>query len=545
MAGKLTSFFKIVSPRPDTVLQQDSQGVDGSYASYGNYTWYQRLVQGSATRLTRYREYDIMDNDVEVTRALDIIAEEMTGINTKTNLYFDIHLQNTEGTSLDDTTVATLRVALRHWSKMHDFDRRLFKIARNTVMYGDCFFRKYGSDKKWEWVPPQNVLAAIVDAQDVTKIVGYQIRTDTKIPRGAGGVGVGAVPLGQNYNTEYIAETDVIRFTLNDDMSHSAPFGDSVLRSVYRSHKQKELLEDAVVIYRIQRAPERRVFYIDVGRMPPARVKQYLEGIKNEIRQKRVPTSIGGKDQVDSVYNPQSMTEDFFFASRPDGRGAKVETLPGGQSLGELSDLDYFQAKVMMGLRVPVSWLQAMRGAKDVVFNDGKVGLAYIEELRFALYIERLQRHIEMVFDEEFKRFLRNVEINIDPDIYSLKLIPPSNFGKYRQAELDAALLTQIGNADSIPYLSKQFILTRFLQLSGDEKATNEMFLRQEKGLQQTFTDGDYIKLYGGGEQGLGLEGGGGGGGGGSIFGGGGPPPGGEGAPEGGAEGETLPELPV
>lgn len=543
--AKIQSFFRIVTPKPDTVLQQDSQGIDGSYASFGNYSWYQRLVQGSATRLTRYREYDIMDTDVEVARALDTIAEEMTGVNRKTDLFFDIDLPTEEGQTIDNTTVMTLRIAIRHWSRINNLSIRLFKIARNVVKYGDCFFRKHGEDKPWEWIPPPNILAAVVDAIDVTKIVGFQIRTDTRRPRSSGGAGGPgpwgpghSVALGQEYNSEYVAATDIARFTLNDDMSESAPFGDSILRSVYRSHKQKELLEDAIVIYRIQRAPERRAFYIDVGKMPPHRAKQYLETFKNEIRQRKVPTQSGGKEQIDSVYNPQAMVEDFFFTSRPDGRGSKVETLPGGQSLGELSDLDYFQTKVYMGLRVPVSWLQASRNSKDVMFNDGKVGLAYIEELRFALFVERLQRHIEIVFDEEFKRYLRHVDVNIDPMSYRLKLPEPSNFGKYRQVELDAQLLNAVASADGVPFLAKRFILTRIMQLSEDEVITNESMLRKEKGIPYTGTDDDLIKLYGTTGDEVGFGGGGGDGGIGGPM--GGPPPAGDELGGGELGGETI-----
>ena len=197
----------------------------------------------------------------------------------------------------------------------------------------------------------------------------------------------------------------MIVFSLNDDISESAPFGESVLRAIYRAQKQKELLEDAILIYRIQRAPERRVFYIDVGKMPPQRVKSYLEGIKNEIRQRKIPTAGGGVDQVDSVYNPQSMSEDFFFAQRPDGRGSKVETLPGGQGLGELADLEYFQWKVFRGLRIPLSYMR--EGTDGATANDGKVGTAYIQELRFAMYVKRLQGYVSRVIDAEFKRYLR------------------------------------------------------------------------------------------------------------------------------------------
>ena len=535
--AKITDYFRIVTQKPETTAVQDSQGVDGQYASYGNYTWYQRLVQGSATRLTRYREYDIMDNDVEVTRALDTIAEEMTGKNTKTDLVLDIDIQAEDGQDVPDNIVLTARAALRHWSNIHDFHNKLFKIARNTIKYGDCFFKKDTNHKTWEWIPPNNILAAVVDAEDVTKIVGYQIRTDTKKPRSAGGSGGAGTPgmttvsMGQDYHTEYLPAGQVVRFTLNDDMSESAPFGDSVLRSVYRSHKQKQLLEDAIIIYRIQRAPERRVFYIDVGKMPPQRVKTYLETIKNEIRQKKIPSMQGGQSSIDSVYNPQSMTEDFFFASRPDGRGSKVETLPGGQGLGELSDLDYFADKVLRGLRVPISWMKP--GAEGAIFNDGKVGASYIEEQQFAKFVKRLQGYIEKVIDDEFKRYLRACNINIDESYYKLKLPDPNNFEKYRQADMDSTLLSSYSNADGIQYLAKRFILSRYLQLSEDEIITNEMLLRQEKGLDPDGGDADLPTIYGAGDEGLGIGGG--------LGGGGGLPPlGGAAAPGGEAGGLEL-----
>jgi hypothetical protein len=507
--GKFVDYFKYVSSDPTTTQIQDSQGVDGQYTAYGNYTWYQRLVQGSATRLTRYREYDIMDNDVEITRALDTIAEEMSTSNINLRLPLEIEMQIEEGQQVEDTLVMTIRAALRHWSDIHKWRSRLFKISRNTIKYGDCFFKKGSPHEPWEWVPANNVMAAVVDDTNVTKVMGLVIRTDTKKPRLAGGApgqatpGMNTVSIGEPYETEYVPIQNMVRFTLNDDMSESAPFGDSILRSVYRAHKQKELLEDAIIIYRIQRAPERRVFTIDVGKMPPHRVKQHLETIKNEIRQKKIPSSMGGQASIDSVYNPQSMTEDFFFASHPEGRGSKVETLPGGQGLGELSDLDYFVDKVLRGLRVPKSWMKP--GAEGGMFNDGKVGAAYIEELQFAKFVVRLQEPLAYALDAEFKMYLHDCGISIDESLYKIRIPSPNNYEHYRRADLDAVLLTNLGSVDNIPYLSKRFALTRYLQLSDDEVAQNEMLLRQEKNVAQTPDGSDIAILYGGSEEELGF----------------------------------------
>lgn len=474
--SKWTGYFKVVQPTTDTTVVTDNQATDGS--SYGNYSWYQKLVQGSSTRISRYQEYDAMDNDVEVARALDIIAEEMTAKNDETNLPLDIDVLAEDVDHMGSTTLMTLRAALRYWGQTHDWDNRLFKISRNTAKYGDCFFRRPKDKRaKWQYIHPKKVMGAIVDENDVTKILGFQVKVDTNRPLHS----AGQVPLGQQYDSEFVSASDMIRFTLNDDMSLVAPFGESVLAPVYRAHKQKELLEDAIIIYRTVRAPERRVFYIDVGKMPPAQTKKYLEGVKNEIRQRKIPSANGGQTNIDSIYNPASMSEDFYFAQRSDGKGSRVDTLPGGQGLGELADLEYFQNKVFRGLRVPVSWMNEMNGG--AVFNDGKVGQSYIQEIRFAKYVERLQGCVDSVLDIEFKKYLRDNNIFIDESAYKLRLPDANNFEKYRQAEVDGALLSAYAAVGDVPHLSKRVALGRFLQMTEAQILENEYKVMEEKGI--------------------------------------------------------------
>lgn len=495
--AKWSNYFKIVSPQPETTKMVDSQEMADAGA-YNNYTWYQRLIQGSASRMTRYREYDLMDNDVEVSRALDTIAEEMTGNATWQNEPLLLEVLTEDENHVTGSAVLTAKAALRRWCQVHDWHNKLFSIARMTAKYGDVFFRRpKNPHDKWIFVHPKNVVAAVVDIHDVTKVIGWQIKKDIKQPK----LGGTALPIGarvdSQYDTEVVPADDIIRFTTNDDMSDTAPFGESVLRPVYRAHKQKELLEDAVIIYRVQRAPERRVFYIDVGKMPPQRTKQYLETIKNEIKQKKIPSMNGGCNEVDSTYNPQSMSEDFFFASRPDGRGSRVETLPGGQGLGELADLEFFQRKVWRGLRVPASYMiEQQEGGQ--IWNDGKVGVAYIQELRFAFFIQRLQGPLSRTLDAEFKRFLRENSIFIDDTMYRIRLPDPSNFGKYRENELDSSLLNAYGTANGVDYLSKRFILSRYLKLSDEEIYRNERLKREEMGMDPDGGAEDYPKIYSG-----------------------------------------------
>lgn len=496
--AKFSNYFKFVAPSPSVTTVTDNQGI-GDASTYSNTTWYQRLIQGSASRITRYREYDLMDQDIEIARSLDTIAEEMVGSDPNRDLPLELVIASDKQDTIPQSTVLTLKAALQYWCDLHDWHSRLFNVSRVLIKYGDCPFIRRSPTSKWEYVHPKSVVAAIVDDHDITKIVAWHVRRDTKIPNSPYTTSAGAYGTGQQDNIDVIPASDMVMFTLNDDMSESAPFGESVLRAVYRAHKQKELLEDAILIYRIQRAPERRVFYVDVGKMPPQRVKTYLEGIKNEIRQRKIPTTGGGANQVDSVYNPQSMNEDFFFAQRADGKGSRVETLPGGASVGEVGDLEYFQAKVFRGLRIPLSYMQ--EGSEGATFNDGKVGTAYIQELRFAMYVKRLQGHVSHILDDEFKRYIKHTGISADPSMFYISLPEPENFGVYRQQELDNSLLNTFQTATGITFLSPRFIMKRYLQLTEEEVLTNERLRLEEMGLPANGSKASLRVLYGNSEE--------------------------------------------
>lgn len=239
-----------------------------------------------------------------------------------------------------------------------------------------------------------------------------------------------------------------------------------------------------LIIYRIVRAPERRVFYVDVGNMPAQRVKQYLEQVKNEIRQKRVPgmSSNGQKDTVDGQYDPASIQEDMFFPVTATGRGSRVETLPGGTEDFGTNLLKYFRDKLFRGLRVPSSYMVGQDG-QGAQYNDGKVGIAYIEELRFANFVRRLQDRLEEQLDQEFKIYLKVVGLKIDDEIFRIRLPEPANFALYRQAALDADLISSFNNISGTKTLSMRFILKRYLGLTDDEIQMNEAMIKEERGI--------------------------------------------------------------
>lgn len=471
-------YWRIVKPNSPkkeyTQLAQDSvsTAANSPFPSMLNYAWYSQVIKGASSRMQRYMQYDSMDTDTDVARALDTIAEEMAVQDERTGLPFLIGYQNEEDQAVSETVVTTLRAATRHWATLQDLDNRIFRIARHVIKYGDCFFKKTSDLKRWEFIDPKTVIG--IEINEANEKVAYHLRKQSLNNAATGKTEFNVIPA-----------KGIIHFTLSDEMDESAPFGESILQPVYRVFRQMMMLEDSIIIYRIVRAPERRVFYIDVGNMPAQRVKAYLEQTKNDIRQKRVPGATG--DFTDSTYNPMSSSEDYFFPVTGTGRGSRIETLPGGDNLGENTDLLYFQKKVFRGLRVPTSYMTG-QDAQGAQFNDGKVGIAYIEELRFANFVKRLQTKIECVFDNEFKLYLTSAGINVNYELFKLLLPDPQNFALYRQAALDGDLINTFNSADGIKYLSKKFILKRYLGLTEDEIQMNESLIKQERGILE---DGD------------------------------------------------------
>lgn len=480
---KWTGFFKVVQPQDATILQTDNQSVDGSL--FSNVSWYQFITYGSAARLNRYREYDMMDTDVDIAKALDVTAEEICGNRDKKETPLVLNMINDSQMPKNSAYAMALNAALRKWCKIQKLDQRLFPTARKAVKYGDCLYLKTDNVTQWKPLSPKQIIGAIVDEDDVTRVLGYQIRLDVMHAQGSESIG-GYQTVGNETNlqdTQTFPANQVIRFSVNTELADTAPFGESILQSVYRTFRQKQLLEDAIVIYRISRAPERRAFYIDTSGMSPNRIQQYLEAVKNDINQKRIPSTNAGGG-IESTYNPASMMDDYYFAVRENGNGSRVEVLPGGQSVGVIEDLEFFEDKMFRGLRIPLSYVKS-QADNPSIFNDGKIGTAYIEELRFAQYIERLQQNFEEVLDAEFKEFVRDVGLAIDPDSYYITLPPPSNFGVYREMEMNAELLNVFATADGINSISKRFAMNKYLKWTETDIATNEHWKRQELGLKQ------------------------------------------------------------
>ena len=481
------------------------------------------VYTGSPNRVDRYQQYEVMDSDPEVNAALDILAEFCTQKLKDGKSPFNVKWRS----KATNSEVRILGEYLQQWNSLQLFDTRMFRIVRNIFKYGDAFFIRDPETQKWSWVDPSKIVKIIVNESDGKKpeqyivkdlapnfenLVATQITQNINPRQNSGGIvptggymgsggqagTAGANPTSSSGNRWGLAETEhainaehVIHLSLSEGLDNNYPFGNSLLENVFKVYKQKELLEDAILIYRIQRAPERRVFHIDVGNMPSHLAMSFVERVKNEIHQRRIPSQTGGgQNVIDSAYNPLSINEDYFFPMTADGRGSKVDVLPGGTNLGEIDDLKYFTNKLFRGLRIPSSYLPTGADDSQASFNDGRVGTAYIQELRFNKYCERLQNLITAVFDDEFKLYMNFRGVNIDSSLFELSFNPPDNFASSRQAAMDTERINTFNTLQQIPYMSKRFAMKRFLGLTEDEMAENERLWGEESGKgQPTHTD--------------------------------------------------------
>ena len=487
-----------------------SDGYNSTEFGYKNYmSRLPEVYTGHPNRVERYNQYEMMDVDAEINACLDIIAEFSTQRNEHNKTPFSFEFK-------EDPTpheVELLGKQLQQWCKLNEFDVRMFKIFRNIIKYGDQVFVRDPENFKLYWVDMVKVIKVIVNESEGKKPEQYVVKdininlqnlsvaqkTNTDFAAnpatGLGGSGGGTntpytVP-AMPYNTtgsrftlgQSEAAVDakhIVHLSLTEGLDRFWPFGQSILENIFKVYKQKELLEDAVLIYRVQRAPERRMFKIDVGNMPSHMAMAFVERVKNEIHQRRIPSLYGGASVVDASYNPLSMNEDYFFPVTSEGRGSSVEVLPGGQNLGEIDDLKYFNNRLARGLRVPSSYLPTGPDDNSTPLSDGRVGTAMIQEFRFNQYCERLQNYISLKLDEEFKLFLRWRGFNIDTGLFQISFNPPQNFAAYRQAELDNSRVGTFTAMDALPYISKRFAMERFLGLTEEEIKRNEQLWGEE-----------------------------------------------------------------
>jgi hypothetical protein len=256
----------------------------------------------------------------------------------------------------------------------------------------------------------------------------------------------------------------------------------SYLHKAIKPLNQLRMIEDATVIYRISRAPERRIFYIDVGNLPKLKAEQYLRDIMVKYKNKLVYDANTGEVRDDRKF--LSMMEDFWLPRREGGKGTEITTLPGGQNLGELEDVKYFQKKLYGALSVPVSRLEP-----NQAFSLGRTTEITRDELKFSKFVDRLRNKFSDIFNqalrvqcvlkgictaEEFDSFKENIHYNFIQD---------NNFSELKEAELMTNRLTLLGAIDPYTgrYFSQEWIQQNVLRLTDDEIAEMNAQIDKEK----------------------------------------------------------------
>ena len=429
--------YKVPSERPGIRAQKNAFDTFQRASS----ALYQQSLVGGVERLERVKDYEEMDHYPEITRALDIYADD--------SMTYAEDGKILQIVSDDDKIVHELEELL--YQRL-DLDFHLWTWIRNMCKYGDMF-------NLLDIVDKEGVLGAIaMPVGEIEREEGYN--NDPNSLRFKWTVQGNTV--FENYQVSHLR-------ILGDD--RFLPYGRSILDSSRKVWKQLLMAEDAMLIYRISRAPERRVFYVDVGNIPPKDVDSYMQNARDKL--KRIPVVSEATGDVDFRYNPESILEDFFIPVRAD-RGSRIETLPGGENAAAIEDIEYLQNKLFISLGVPKSYLTA---EEDL---SGKSTLAQ-EDIKFARTIQRIQKIVvsELAKISLVHLYLRGYE---DSSIYNfdLRLTNPSTVTEMMHLELMGNRFSTANDMADSALLSKEYIQKEVLKLSASEIINIRLQLQAE-----------------------------------------------------------------
>jgi hypothetical protein len=258
----------------------------------------------------------------------------------------------------------------------------------------------------------------------------------------------------------------------------------SYLHKAIKPVNQLRMIEDSLVIYRISRAPERRIFYIDVGNLPKVKAEQYLKDVMNRYRNKLVYDASTGEIRDDR--NHMSMLEDFWLPRREGGRGTEITTLPGGQNLGEIDDIVYFQRKLFRSLNVPISRLEA-----ESNFSLGRATEITRDELKFTKFVQRIRKKFTPLFTDILKtQLLLKGIISLDDwklmqEHIQYDFLADGHFAELKDSELLNERLNNLGTIESYigTFFSKEYVMKKVLRMTDNEMDEMQKQINKEDGL--------------------------------------------------------------
>ena len=485
----------VVSPVP----RSNEDGVDYFVQSgfYGQYVDIEGVYRTEYDLIKRYRE---MALHPECDGAIQDVVNE--GI--VSDLYdspVEIELSNVNAT---DKLKDKIREEFKHIKEMMDFDKKSHEIFKNWYVDGRLYYIKVIDTKK-----PQDGIQEIryVDPMKM-KFVRQEKGTKNKgnlplDPLAGNGTKKAEYPEIDEYyiyspkpnypTTMYstaagaggkgqikIAKDSVCHVTSGlFDRNKGTCL--SYLHKAIKALNQLRMIEDSLVIYRLSRAPERRIFYIDVGNLPKVKAEQYLKEVMSRYRNKLVYDANTGEVRDDRKF--MSMMEDFWLPRREGGRGTEITTLPGGQNLGELTDIEYFQKKLYRALGVPES-----RIASDGGFNLGRSSEILRDELKFAKFVGRLRKRFGNLFSNLLKTqlILKNIITPEDWDSLSdhiqYDFLYDNQFAELKESELMNERLGTLATIE--PYIGKYFsnhyVRTKVLRQTDQEIEEQDEIIKKE-----------------------------------------------------------------
>ena len=458
---------------------EDSTSVVGG-GIYGTYVDLEGQVRNDADLIKKYREMALQP---ECDTAIDDIVNEAI-VFDKNNYPVQIVLDRLEQ---PESIKKKIREEYEHIVKLLDFNNQAYDIFRRWYIDGKLYYHILIDEKN-----PR------LGIQEVRYIDPRKIRKMKEVPRTKDNI-LAAQPQAVKYIEYFVysekgfvrdnsqglrISPDSICYTHSGLTDKDGRVIISYLHKAIKPLNQLRMLEDATVIYRISRAPERRIFYIDVGNLPKMKAEQYLREIMQKYKNKLVYDASTGEIRDDRRY--QTMLEDFWLPRREGGKGTEITTLPGGQNLGEIEDVLYFQKKLYKSLNVPISRLESNDG-----FSLGRASEITRDELKFNKFIQRLRLRFSHIFDrlletqlllkgictkQEWEQLKEDISYDYVSDVY---------FSELKEVEIMKERLAILSDLDPFvgKYFSINYVRTNILRQSEDdiEKMDEEMVEDAEK----------------------------------------------------------------
>jgi len=471
--------FSIVPPS-----EQDGATVIEGGGLQGYYVDLDGTLRSETDMIRKYRE---MSLHAEIDIAVDDITNEVITEDAR-NQVVKLNLDKVE---IPDSVKEKIQDSFKEVLYLLDFERKSFEIFRRFYIDGRLYYhiilnenKKKGA-KEYRYVDPLRI-KKVRQVKEKEKVGSVEVVTDMEeyylyMPFDKSST--------TTYNINYNSPEQGIKVSPDSiNFVHSGLYDPNTRKVVGYLHKaikplnQLRMVEDATVIYRWSRAPERRIFYIDVGSLPKNKAEQYLREVMNRYRNKVVYDADTGQIRDDKKH--MSMLEDFWLPRREGGKGTSIETLPGGQNLGEMADVLYFQKKLYKALHIPESRLQGDNG-----FNMGRASEISRDELKYSKFINRIRLRFsellmnflkvqcitkQLMNEDDWVKINQHIKFDFSTDSY---------FAESKQAELykdRMAIMREVADYSG-KFFSDMWIRKNILRQSDEDIAEIDAQIEQQK----------------------------------------------------------------